>query len=106
MVHGLVLDVGFCIHQRETFINQNTAATMYGRGRVTRRTSRVFLPHFFEFHVTKVASHKALKLIARGKLTFDEMVVVLSVDHHYCRGTSLIRKRNLLRPYRSLCLGS
>jgi len=30
--------------------------------------------------VTKFASHKALKVIATGKLTFDERVVVHRVD--------------------------
>ena len=30
----------------------------------------------FERNVTRFAPHEALKLIARGKLTFDERVVV------------------------------
>ena len=35
-----------------------------------------FLAREFEGHVTKFAPHKALKLIAWGKMTFDERVVL------------------------------
>ena len=34
------------------------------------------MPHFFEGYATKFAPHKALKLIARGNLTFEERIVV------------------------------
>ena len=38
----------------------------------TRRSSRVSLPRIFEGYVTKFAPHKALRLIARGKLHMHE----------------------------------
>ena len=41
----------------------------------TRWTSRVFLSQTFVGYVTKFAAHKALKLIAYCKLTFDGRVV-------------------------------
>ena len=37
-------------------------------------------PPNLEGNVTKFAPHKALKLIARGKLTFDERAVLHRVD--------------------------
>ena len=41
-----------------------------------RRNTRVSLARKFERNVTKFAPHKALKLIASGKLTYDERVVL------------------------------
>ena len=46
----------------------------------TRWTSRASVPRISEGCVTKFASHKALNLIAWGKLTFDERVVAHRVD--------------------------
>jgi len=46
----------------------------------TRWSARVSLPRNFEGYVTKFAPHMALKLIARGKLIFDERVVVHRVE--------------------------
>ena len=48
------------------------------RSRRRRRPAgpRVSSGHFFKRNVTKFSPHTALKLIACGKLTFDERVVV------------------------------
>ena len=48
----------------------------------TRWSWRVSFVRTFERYVTKCAPYKALKLIARGKLTFDERVVL----HRVARG--------------------
>jgi hypothetical protein len=49
------------------------------------------------YYVTKFAPHKALGLIARGKLTFDERVVlhreIPVVPAHFCRGALSCRVR-------------
>ena len=54
----------------------------------TRWTSRGSLPQYFEGYVIKFAPHKAVKLIGRGKLTFDERFVVHRV---VCRFRSRVR---------------
>jgi len=46
----------------------------------TRWASRASLVQNFERNVTKFAQHKDPKLIAEGKLSFDERVVVYRVD--------------------------
>ena len=53
------------------------------------------VPTKFEGHVTKLAPHKALKLIARGELTLDGRVVFRRAGHY--RGYSKLRIRTAPR---------
>jgi len=52
----------------------------------TRWSSRVSFVRILERYVTKFAPHTALKLIAEGKLTFDERFVIQRVE-----GSSTVR---------------
>ena len=47
-----------------------------GTGGATRWTTRGSFPQNYGGYVTKCAPHQTRKLIARGKLTFDERVVL------------------------------
>ena len=46
----------------------------------------------FERYVTKFAPHKALMLIARGKLTSDERVVLRRVDRQHTKHRKGVRR--------------
>ena len=55
-----------------------------------------FVVSRFEGYVTKIAPQKALQLVARGKLTFDERVVLHHAkcdeeDERGCRGWKIVR---------------
>ena len=54
------------------------------RNSSTRWSTRVSFPLNLGCYVTKFAPHKALKLIAWFKLTFDEMVMVSRVKGPQC----------------------
>ena len=54
-----------------------------------------FVGSNFERNVTKFAPHKALKLIVRGKLTFDERVVLPRVGTPNSKSQTLQKDRNI-----------
>ena len=62
--------------------------------RQSRPDSGLGLSHFQNLgcYVTKCAPHKALKLIASGKLTFDERVVLHRVDSGFRRDRVMAMK--------------
>ena len=62
------------------FANIIMTPPLPGTDLATRWSSRVSLPRISEGCVTKFAPRKTPKLIAPGKLTFDERVVFHRVD--------------------------
>jgi len=63
-----------CYFPREVVWSRTAGSAALAASDTTRWSSRLSMPRISEGFVTKLAPHKIVKLIAQGKLTFDERI--------------------------------